>query len=296
LALAVSILWGLAAAFTLGVADFAAREAGQREGSLTTLLYVQLIGSPITFIWIFLSTDIPFSNLTSLATILGVVSGFQLIIGNLLFYQALIIGPLLIVAPITSSFAIVTILLSLLTGERPTPLQMTGIVITLTGIILAAAAGTDFFRFSGIENTRNNKTWRSSGILLAILAAILFGISFWLMKYAVLSLGSQLTVFVTRQTALVVMVIIFLVTKRSPYLLSYDSLRWIGTIAILDTGASWFINLGLQSGFASIVSVITSLYSVVTITLGYLLLRERITRSQQIGIGFTLAGVVLSSM
>jgi drug/metabolite transporter (DMT)-like permease len=173
---------------------------------------------------------------------------------------------------------------------------MTGIVITLTGIILAAAAGTDFFRFSGIENTRNNKTWRSSGILLAIMAAILFGISFWLMKYAVLSLGSQLTVFVTRQTALVVMVIIFLVTKRSPYLLSYDSLRWIGTIAILDTGASWFINLGLQSGFASIVSVITSLYSVVTITLGYLLLRERITRSQQIGIGFTLAGVVLSSM
>jgi drug/metabolite transporter (DMT)-like permease len=296
LALAVSILWGLAAAFTLGVADFAAREAGQREGSLTTLLYVQLIGSPITFIWIFLSTDIPFSNLTSLATFLGVVSGFQLIIGNLLFYQALIIGPLLIVAPITSSFAIVTILLSLLTGERPTPLQMTGIVITLTGIILAAAAGTDFFRFSGIENTRNNKTWRSSGILLAIMAAILFGISFWLMKYAVLSLGSQLTVFVTRQTALVVMVIIFLVTKRSPYLLSYDSLRWIGTIAILDTGASWFINLGLQSGFASIVSVITSLYSVVTITLGYLLLRERITRSQQIGIGFTLAGVVLSSM
>lgn len=292
----MSILWGLAAAFTLGVADFAAREAGQREGSLTTLLYVQLIGSPITFIWIFLSTDIPFSNLTSLATILGVVSGFQLIIGNLLFYQALIIGPLLIVAPITSSFAIVTILLSLLTGERPTPLQMTGIVITLTGIILAAAAGTDFFRFSGIENTRNNKTWRSSGILLAIMAAILFGISFWLMKYAVLSLGSQLTVFVTRQTALVVMVIIFLVTKRSPYLLSYDSLRWIGTIAILDTGASWFINLGLQSGFASIVSVITSLYSVVTITLGYLLLRERITRSQQIGIGFTLAGVVLSSM
>jgi uncharacterized membrane protein len=128
------------------------------------------------------------------------------------------------------------------------------------------------------------------------MAAILFGISFWLMKYAVLSLGSQLTVFVTRQTALVVMVIIFLVTKRSPYLLSYDSLRWIGTIAILDTGASWFINLGLQSGFASIVSVITSLYSVVTITLGYLLLRERITRSQQIGIGFTLAGVVLSSM
>jgi drug/metabolite transporter (DMT)-like permease len=64
----------------------------------------------------------------------------------------------------------------------------------------------------------------------------------------------------------------------------------------LDTIATWFINLGLQTGLASVVSVITSLYSVVTIVLGYYLLRERITRTQQIGIGFTLAGLVLASV
>ena len=292
----MSIFWGLAAAFTLGVADFAAREAGQREGSLTTLLYVQLIGSPMTFVWVFLSTDVPWSNLTSPAAFLGIVSGILLTVGNLLFYQALVKGPLLIVAPITSSFAIVTILLSLLTGERPSPLQMTGIVITLTGVILAAVAGKEVFRFTEIENGKENKSWRSSGIALAIVAAILFGISFWLMKFAALKLGSQLTVLVLRQTALVVMVMVFLLTKRSPYLISLASLRWVATIAILDTSANWFINLGLQSGFASVVSVITSLYCVVTIILGYLLLRERITRSQQIGIGFTLAGVVLATM
>jgi drug/metabolite transporter (DMT)-like permease len=73
-------------------------------------------------------------------------------------------------------------------------------------------------------------------------------------------------------------------------------LRWIIPVALLDTLATWSISIGLQSGLASVVSVITSLYSVVTILLGYVLLGERITRSQQIGVGFTLAGVALASL
>ena len=292
----VSIIWGLAAAFSLGVADFSAREAGRREGVLTTLLYVQLIGSPLTIGLALASKDVAWSSLGSAAVLLGVVSGIMLTIGNLLFYKALVEGPLLIVAPITSSFAVVTIALSLSSGEHPTWLQMSGIIVTLFGIILAAAASSGVAHNIRPLNGENFLTWKSSGVVLAIAAAILFGISFWLMKFAVLRLGSQLTVVVLRHTALMVMIGIFLVTRRSPRPRSWASLRWVAPVAFLDTIATWFINLGLQAGLASVVSVITSLYSVVTIVLGYYLLREHITRTQQIGIGFTLAGLVLASV
>ena len=41
----MAIIWGLAAAISYGVADFIARDASHREGSLKTLLYLNLVGS-----------------------------------------------------------------------------------------------------------------------------------------------------------------------------------------------------------------------------------------------------------
>jgi drug/metabolite transporter (DMT)-like permease len=292
----ISIIWGLAAAFSLGVADFSAREAGRREGALTTLLYVQLIGSPLTIGLALASKDVFWSSLLSEAVLLGVGSGLNLTIGNILFYKALVKGPLLIVAPITSSFAAVTIVLSLASGEHPTLLQMIGMAVTLAGIILAAAASRGVAHEEKPSIGTSLLPWRSSGVALAIAAAVLFGISVWIMKFAALRLGSPLTVLVLRHTALLVMIGIFLFNGRSPQPRSWASLRWVAPVAGLDTLATWFINLGLQTGLASVVSVITSLYSVVTMVLGYTLLRERITRTQQIGIGVTLAGVVLASV
>jgi drug/metabolite transporter (DMT)-like permease len=291
----VPIFWGLAAAFMLGVADLAAREAGKREGSLHTLLFVQLIGSPLTFILVLIGSDVNWLSLFSAAALIGAASGILLTFGNILFYQALVKGPILIVAPLSSSFAIVTIALSLLSGERPMPTQLLGIIITLGGILLAATAR------SGIERENNpaieqTQSRISSGIALAIAAAVLFGVAIWVMKLATLKLGSQFTTLLLRQTSLVVMIVVFLVTRRSASLRSRASLRWIIPVALLDTLATWSISIGLQSGLASVVSVITSLYSVVTILLGYVLLGERITRSQQIGVGFTLAGVALASL
>jgi drug/metabolite transporter (DMT)-like permease len=190
----------------------------------------------------------------------------------------------------------VTFVLSLISGERPSPLQLAGICITLFGIILATVASTGIRQGGELGSENSTRSWFTSGIALALAAALLFGVSVWLMKFAALELGSQLTLFLLRQTALVLMVLIFLFTRRSPRLESWDSLRWIVPVAVLDTLATWFLNIGMQTGLASVVSVITSLYSVVTIILGYLILSERITRRQQFGIGFTLFGVVLASI
>jgi drug/metabolite transporter (DMT)-like permease len=75
-----------------------------------------------------------------------------------------------------------------------------------------------------------------------------------------------------------------------------SSLKWLIPVGVLDTAASWFYNLAVDIGLTSIVSVITSLYSVVTVILGYLLWQERITRIQQVGVLITLAGIGMVSV
>ena len=55
------------------------------------------------------------------------------------------------------------------------------------------------------------------------------------------------------------------------------------------------LNSGSSSGFVSIVSVLSSLYPVITIALAVVLLRERPTREQAVGGAAALAGVALIS-
>jgi drug/metabolite transporter (DMT)-like permease len=48
-------------------------------------------------------------------------------------------------------------------------------------------------------------------------------------------------------------------------------------------------------GLVSITSVLASLYPIVTVILARIVLKERVARSQELGVAFTLAGVALIS-
>jgi drug/metabolite transporter (DMT)-like permease len=77
-----------------------------------------------------------------------------------------------------------------------------------------------------------------------------------------------------------------------------DGLRahWPGLIAIgiLDTGGNaLFAAASSTHGLLSVVSVLASLYPVVTVLLARLMLGERVERTQDAGVLLALAGVVL---
>ena len=68
---------------------------------------------------------------------------------------------------------------------------------------------------------------------------------------------------------------------------------YIAAIGIMDTVAFVAYNTGLIVGQVSIVSVISSLYSAVTVVLAWIVLRERLQQSQWLGVGVVFAGIVL---
>ena len=64
-------------------------------------------------------------------------------------------------------------------------------------------------------------------------------------------------------------------------------------IGLFDVGANLALALALNEGFVSLVSVVASLYPVVTILLAVAILRERPARSQALGGAVALTGVGL---
>ena len=73
---------------------------------------------------------------------------------------------------------------------------------------------------------------------------------------------------------------------------SFGALAMIG---VLDLGANGLFALATTEGLLSVVAVLGSLYPAVTVVLARFVLAERVSGSQQVGIGLTLAGVVAIS-
>jgi drug/metabolite transporter (DMT)-like permease len=69
----------------------------------------------------------------------------------------------------------------------------------------------------------------------------------------------------------------------------------LAAIGLLDTGGNVFFAAASAHGIVSVVSVLASLYPVATVVLARLVLRERVQRSQELGVVLALAGVVLVS-
>jgi uncharacterized membrane protein len=126
----MAIIWGLAAAMAFGTADVLARFASEREGTWRALLYLQLVGSVVAVVFVVFSGPMPWAKLWGTPGIMVLVTSVVMLLGTATLYRCLVVGPMLITSPIASSFAAVTTLLALLTGERPSTTQIVGLIIT----------------------------------------------------------------------------------------------------------------------------------------------------------------------
>ena len=73
---------------------------------------------------------------------------------------------------------------------------------------------------------------------------------------------------------------------------SFGALAMIG---MLDLGANGLFALATTEGLLSVVAVLGSLYPAITVVLARFVLSERVSRTQEAGVGLTLLGVVAIS-
>jgi drug/metabolite transporter (DMT)-like permease len=214
--------------------------------------------------------------------LLGALLGVLNLIGSGLLYRALTIGRLAIVSPICSSFGAITLTLSLLSGDVLSPGKIAGLALTVVGVVLASTP----------EATPDQRLG-ARGVPEAIGAALSFGITFWGLKYVVPFTGPWIPVLESRIMALLLLPLLARPLGQSIALPERGAWPGVILIGLLDTCANTAYNLGIRSDAPGIVAVLGSLFSPITVLLGFVVLRERLSQRQWLGVLVIFAAITL---
>ncbi len=300
----LAIILGLTGAVSWGAADFAARFASRRVGAYRTLFFMQFFG--FLALSAYLKWTIGFSGVAPgwRAWAMAVAAGVLNMVASLSLYHSFEIGTMSIVGPVSSSYPALTVAFSLLSGERIHALRGAGLAVTLLGVILAATSfapqarsGAQAAMRAAPANEESARAHLSKGVSWAIFAAVGFGVLFWFLGFHVVPLvGSAVSVWVMRLTALISLAVAA-APARQTIALPRGGVWWLLlAVGVLDTAAFVANNAGLSTGQVSVVSVLASLYGAVTVLLSWIFLRERLERSQWLGIVLIFAGIVMVSL
>lgn len=209
--------------------------------------------------------------------VLASVSGF---VGLGLFYRAMATGAVGVVSPITALGGVGPVVLGLFLGDQPSVLQYAGLLCALAGVVLASGP-----EISGDTGTRP--------VVYAVIATVLFGICL-----SAIAIGSRTSAVMTmtgmRASTVTILAVVGLVAwlrgSRQRLRGARDTAALLA-VGWLDVSANLLFGIAAAAGVLSLVSVLGSLYPVVTVLLAWWFLGERLRPIQYVGVAMALGGV-----
>jgi uncharacterized membrane protein len=267
LALGSSVVWG--------VADFSGGSLTKRLPAFAVTVVSQSAGLVVLVVAVTVRGD-----LGGRSFLLGVLAGIGGGAGLAAFYRALSLGTMSVVSPIAACGAVVPFAISLATGERPSTLALAGAAFALGGAVLAS-----------LDERRASSPERARAVALAAAAALALGLFVYFLGLGSREGDALSTLFGARVGSLALLVTLAF-ARRAPLRLARSSLGAVALVGVADVSANALFAFASGRGLLALVSVLGSLYPVVTVLLAHVVLGERLTRPQQLGVTIALAGVV----
>jgi len=229
--------------------------------------------------------------------LIGAAAGVVATLSLAAFYRAMADAPISLVAPITAAGTAIPVLVGIARGEHLGALQLTGIVVTLVGIVLAT--GPEF-------RSRRGPAWgddqpsppallRRRAMGYAVAASVGFGTA-----YTLLALAAGTSVYGTllAQRAGGLLVLGPIVLRAGILKQVRLTVRRLGALALIggcDITANGSYAFAASHGDLAVAAVLASLYPVVTALLARGILAERLRPVQSVGVIAALGGVLLLS-
>jgi drug/metabolite transporter (DMT)-like permease len=263
-------------AATFGAADFLGGLASRRSTStVTVVLLSQTVGLSLLIALLLVfggdlhSEDIWWAGGAGIAGVIGLV----------LLYRGFSIGTISVVAPITGLVgALVPLAWGLVTGERPSWVAGIGIVIALGAVVLVSGA-------SSLAEFRAR-----AGMPEAVGAGAGFGIFFVLISNAS---SAELWLVAFSRAASISLLLGVVVVRGIAVRPAPGVARLVVASGTGDAVANLLFLAAERRGLLSLVAVIASLYPATTVLLARVVLKERMSRLQQVGLGLAALGVAL---
>jgi drug/metabolite transporter (DMT)-like permease len=261
-----------------GTADFLAGLAARRQALIVVMVVSQTAGLVMLGSIVLMRGRAP---ATAAAVVFGLLGGVAGAAGLAALYRALAVGRMSVVAPTAALSGVVPLVWGLARGDRPSAVQGVGVVLAVTGVVLASRTFDD-----------GGDRRRAAGVGLALVAAATLGMLVVLLDEAGRS-DPLWGVLMVRVAALSLLGAVLLVRRpRAPFSLA-DAPPLVA-VGVLDNGANLLFALAADAGGAlALTSVLGSLYPVATVILARLVLHERLERHQAVGVVAALTGVAL---
>jgi len=283
----ISILSGITGMFGWGLYDFLGGVFAKQIGPYKSFFWSQLAGLASMLLLALLMS--PSMDVPSGAVFLFPVAALLYSAGYLFFFKGFEVGNMSIVAATMNLWAVFTMLFAFtFMGQRLSPSQTIGVVMILAGVTLAS------LNWSEIQQ---RKFQLSTGVREAIAGAFFFGIYWNVSEIIVEQVGWLVSTALIKLGIVVFMLFFFVLSKREIRLAGTTgkTTAAIFIMGVIEAGAVAVVNYGLTIGDAILITPIASALSIVTILLAIIFLKERITKTQGIGVATAVAGIVVTA-
>jgi drug/metabolite transporter (DMT)-like permease len=273
----VAVALGLAASLSWGASDF----LGGLKTRTLELVAVLIVSQGVALLILAVATAVRGEGPPSAESLAyAAAAGVGGVVGLGFFYRGLAVGTMSVVAPIAGLGAALPVAVGVASGDRPSALQSAGVVLALTGVVLASREQTDVTKEgSGV----------APGVGLAVLAALGFGAFLLFMDSA--GDGDVLWALLVARIASVALLTAAVIATRPSLPDPRAHLPALVVVGVLDMAANAFYALAAGQGLLSVAAVLSSLYPAGTIVLARLVLKERMRRSQGVGVALVLLAV-----
>lgn len=286
-----AFLGGIGAMIGWGGSDFFVKSVVEKVGAVRTLIWVQLLGALVVGI-IGGITGMEFAIKRDLWLGLAFFCITDAL-GYWLFFKAMEKGKVSVVGPVFACYAAGAVLFSVILGEKIGVLTGVLIFTMFLGILLSSMERVEKIKLGMLKNL---------GVLLAFLGALVF--SFWYPlweKFSESSSDWMAMTFWLRIGVAIFLMMVLGVGKVRLYESHWKNVEWkfLGLGGLFDASAYMALTWGYMSlEGTSITTILGSAYSLPTLILANVFLKERLNWLQKVGVGLilvSLVGISLSS-
>ena len=274
-----------------GVSDFVGGIASRRVAALR----VVIISYPVALVVLVAAAAPLGGTMSTPAVVWGLLSGVGQAFGVWWFYAALGSGPISVVSPLTAILvAGLPVGVGLALGERPSALAGVGVVLALIAVVLVSREASDEplarREFGPDEDVRPHR-FTMKVAWLTVGAGVAFGMNFVILDQ--IPTEAKLWPLVLGRVAATVIVLAAALATANLARIRGVPLRLALLAGVLDAVATVTSLLALQASLLSLAGVLIALYPAATVLLAIVVLRERVTSWQAIGMVLALSAVAL---
>lgn len=279
---------GLAAALLWGATDFLIGVNARAVGVKRAVFFSQITGLIVlTTAFALLPSQVDkLTSATAIAWGFALIAAAFTVSGALAISKAFMTGKTSIIAPLVTTYGIFTVIFSWASGENISSTQLFGIMMCAIGVFLASSQPENS---SGATVSPARKS-----IGYALLAAFLYGTSFWIQgKYAIPALGPLAVLWIGYLVGTIVILALIL-DLNTPFKVPRPKvLAALCAASLLNLGGFVSFALGAMNGSLSIVTVISTLSGGVAAIMGFLILKECLSTKQVFGTALVLASAIV---